>query len=186
MLDAPLGVRPGFLRTIVNAYAAGAMDWASRRSLATYSARHSGGTLRKRPTVTVSIAPIETRRYIEVRPMRRRSAASSTVRSTTSPEVVEELITNLSLVIDALSLVIDAALPLTDRPAVFTRAGSRSERKLGISGSGGVTGSGVGPGLEDQDDGFVQGAAPGVAFTLLVALLAAVAGPSGPELAEGD
>src|SRR5207247_1775632 len=46
----------------VRAYAAGAMDRASWRSFVTYSARHSSGTLRKRPTVTVSTAPVETRR----------------------------------------------------------------------------------------------------------------------------
>jgi hypothetical protein len=38
---------------------------------------------------------------------------------------------------------------------VLAGAGGRGERELRISGSGGEAGSGVGPGLEDQDDGFV-------------------------------
>jgi hypothetical protein len=57
--------------------------------------------------------------------------------------------------------------------------------KLSIR-SGDVAGSGVGPGAEDEHDGLVEGASPGVAFTVRVALLATVAGASLPEMAEGD
>jgi hypothetical protein len=35
MLDAPLGMRVGFLRAIVTAYAAGAVERPSKRNLAT-------------------------------------------------------------------------------------------------------------------------------------------------------
>ena len=40
--------------------------------------------------------------------------------------------------------------------------------------------------LDDQDDGFVQGTAPGVAFAAGVAFGAAVVGAGRAELAEGD
>ena len=68
---------------------------------------------------------------------------------------------------------------------MLTRTSSRGEREFSVSGSG-VAGSGVGPGREDQDGGFVQRAAPRVAFAAGVALLAAVVGASFAELAEGD
>src|SRR5579875_3036666 len=67
---------------------------------------------------------------------------------------------------------------------VLSCASSRGERELWSG--GGVAGSGVGPGLDDQDDGLVQGAAPGVAFAAGVVLLAPVVGAGLAELAEGD
>ena len=69
---------------------------------------------------------------------------------------------------------------------VLTSASSRGEREFSISSGGGVAGSGVGPGPDDQDDGFVQGAAPGVTFTIRVVLLTAVLGTGLAKLAEGD
>ena len=49
--------------------------------------------------------------------------------------------------------------------------GPRSDgnREFDISG-GGVAGSGVGPGLQNQDGGLVEGAVPGVAFATGVVL----------------
>lgn len=49
----------------------------------------------------------------------------------------------------------------------------RGERELGGGGDA-VAGSGVGPGVQDQDDGVVEGAAPGVAFPGRVVLSAGV------------
>src|SRR5215472_1961776 len=68
---------------------------------------------------------------------------------------------------------------------VLTRPRSGCERELSAEG-GRVSGSGVGPGLDDQDDGSVEGAAPGVAFAAGVAFGAAVVGAGLAELAEGD
>src|SRR6266568_3592135 len=53
-------------------------------------------------------------------------------------------------------------------------------------GGGCVAGSGVAPGRQDQDDGVVEGSAPGVALAVRVTLAAAMFGASGAELAEGD
>ena len=50
----------------------------------------------------------------------------------------------------------------------------------------GVAGAGVGPALEDQDDGVVERAAPGVLLAVGVAQVAAVFAACGAELAEGD
>src|SRR5262245_57378306 len=71
------------------------------------------------------------------------------------------------------------------RASVLACAGGGGEREMG-GGGGGVAGSGVGPGGDDQDDGFVEGAAPGVAFAAGVAFGAAVLGAGAAELAEGD
>src|SRR5262245_13117865 len=67
-------------------------------------------------------------------------------------------------------------------------AGACSGRcgRLSAGGCQGVTGTGVGPGLEDHDDGLVEGTTPGVAFTVRMTLGAAVVGASFAELAEGD
>ena len=77
---------------------------------------------------------------------------------------------------------------MTGLALVLTSASSRGEREfsISISSGGGVAGSGVGPGPDDQDDGFVQGAAPGVTFTIWVVLLTAVLGTGLAKLAEGD
>src|ERR1035438_8180703 len=66
-----------------------------------------------------------------------------------------------------------------------TRTVGRGEGERG-AGPGGVAGAVVGPGGEDQDDALLEGAAPGVAFAVGVALGAAVLGAGGAELAEGD
>jgi hypothetical protein len=55
---------------------------------------------------------------------------------------------------------------------VVAGAGCGAEREPGAG--GGVASWGVGPGVQDQDAGVVEGAAPGVAFALGVALGAAV------------
>src|SRR6266498_5757500 len=68
---------------------------------------------------------------------------------------------------------------------VLAGAGSAGYGLLGAGGDG-VAGAVIGPGLEDQDHGFVEGAGPGVALTLRVTLLLAVLGAGAAELAEGD
>ena len=55
-----------------------------------------------------------------------------------------------------------------------------------LGGRGGVAGSGVGPGAQDQDDGLIEGTAPRIAFAAGVALGAAVLGAGGAESTEGD
>src|SRR6266542_2691574 len=70
-------------------------------------------------------------------------------------------------------------------PVVLAGAGGGGDGLLG-SGGDGVAGAVIGPGLEDQDHGFVEGAGPGVALTLRVTLLLAVLGAGAAELAEGD
>ena len=67
----------------------------------------------------------------------------------------------------------------------FACASGGGEREMGGGGCG-VAGSGVGPGGEDQDDGVVEGSAPGVALAAGVAFSAAVLGAGAAELAEGD
>ena len=64
-------------------------------------------------------------------------------------------------------------------------AGSGGEGEFGV-GSGGVSGAGVCPGVQDQDDGVVEGPAPGVALAVGMVLAAAVLGAGRSKLAEGD
>jgi hypothetical protein len=59
------------------------------------------------------------------------------------------------------------------------------ERELS-GGNSGVACPGVAPGLDNQDYGLVQGAAPGVTFAAGVAFGTAVVGAGLAELAEGD
>src|SRR5215472_16566888 len=70
--------------------------------------------------------------------------------------------------------------------AVLACAGGGGERELDVSGVAGVAGSGVGPGADDQGDGFVDGQSPGVPFAAGVAFGATVVGAGAAELAEGD
>jgi hypothetical protein len=63
---------------------------------------------------------------------------------------------------------------------------SSSSERYRITGDAGVTSPGRGPGLIDQDDGFVDGPSPGVAFAAGVAFGAPVVGAGLAELAEGD
>jgi hypothetical protein len=65
-------------------------------------------------------------------------------------------------------------------------AGGSGEGEFGVGGEG-AAGAFVGPDDgQDQDDGLVQGAAPGVAVGVRGAGGAAVVGAGGAELAEGD
>ena len=65
-------------------------------------------------------------------------------------------------------------------------AGGSGEREFGVGGEG-AAGAFVGPDDgQDQDDGLVQGAAPGVAVGVRGASGAAVVGAGLAELAEGD
>ena len=68
---------------------------------------------------------------------------------------------------------------------VLAGAGGQGERQLGGRGEG-VAGAVVGPGLEDQDDGLVEGPSPGVVFAFGVVLAFAVLEAGAAELAEGD
>jgi hypothetical protein len=69
---------------------------------------------------------------------------------------------------------------------MLAAAGSGCEGEFG-PGAGGVAGPCIGPGGPDQDDGVVEGAAPGVVFAAgVVVLLAAVFLSGAAELAEGD
>src|ERR1043166_6669914 len=69
---------------------------------------------------------------------------------------------------------------------VLAGAGGGGEREFGVSGEGGADAV-VGPdGGQDQDDGLVQGSAPGVAVSVRGAQGAAVVRAGGAELAEGD
>ena len=69
---------------------------------------------------------------------------------------------------------------------VRSGAGGGGEGEFGVSGEG-AAGAFVGPdGGQDQDDGLVQGAAPGVAVGVRGAGGAAVVGAGSAELAEGD
>src|SRR5690348_3445909 len=66
-------------------------------------------------------------------------------------------------------------------------AGGRRCGQLSAGRGGGVADAFVGPdGGEDQDDGLVQGAAPGVAVSVRRPGGAAVLSAGGAELAEGD
>src|SRR5690242_2350591 len=56
----------------------------------------------------------------------------------------------------------------------------------GVLPGGGVAGSGVDPGGVNQDQAVIEGASPGVGFTIGVVLGAAVVGAAGAQLAEGD
>src|SRR5262249_58245417 len=75
---------------------------------------------------------------------------------------------------------------LGDRHGLVVSAGTISggECELGAGGDG-VAGSGVGPGVQDQDDGVVEGASPGVAFAEGVPLGAAVVLAVAAQTAEG-
>src|SRR5215469_18315693 len=53
-------------------------------------------------------------------------------------------------------------------------------------GGGGVTGAVVGPGFDDEHDGVVDRAAPGITFAVRVMLASTVFGAGAAELAEGD
>ena len=68
---------------------------------------------------------------------------------------------------------------------MFAGAGGCGESEVGF-GLGGVVGAGALPGADDQDDGVVERAAPGVGFAVGVTLGAAVVAAGGAELAEGD
>src|SRR5215472_14959844 len=68
--------------------------------------------------------------------------------------------------------------------AISTGTISRGEREFS-GGSSGVAGSGVGPGVQDQDDGLVEEAAPRVEFACRVALSAAVVLAVAAQTAEG-
>src|SRR5215469_10045103 len=74
----------------------------------------------------------------------------------------------------------------TGQAVVFAGAGGGRCGQLSAGRGCVVTGSGVGPGGQDQDDGLIEWPSPGVAFAVWVALGAAVAGACGAELAEGD
>ncbi len=74
-------------------------------------------------------------------------------------------------------------MTVTAWSCAWARAG-RGEGELPAGGDG-VAGSGVGPGVQDQDHGVVEGAAPGVALALGVVLGAAVALAVAAQLAEG-
>jgi hypothetical protein len=66
---------------------------------------------------------------------------------------------------------------------VLACAGCGGEREMGGGGCG-VAGSGVGPGGDDQDDGVVEGATPGVAFAAGMPFSAAMVRSGTAELAE--
>ena len=70
-------------------------------------------------------------------------------------------------------------------PVVLAGAGGAGEGEFG-SGEVVVPGAVVGPGLEDQDDGVVEGASPGVVFAVGVALCLAVLEAGSAQRAEGD
>ena len=61
----------------------------------------------------------------------------------------------------------------------------RGERERGSVALGRVAGSGVGPGVEDQDDGVIEWAAPGVVFAAGVAVGAAVVLAVAAQASEG-
>jgi len=65
-------------------------------------------------------------------------------------------------------------------------AGGGSSGQLSAECCRGVAGSGVGPGLQDEDLGVIERSAPRVAVALGMPLLAAVVGAGFAELAEGD
>lgn len=68
---------------------------------------------------------------------------------------------------------------------VIACAGGGAEREFGGRG-GGVAGSGVGPGVHDQDHGVIERATPGIALALGMPLGAAVGLAVAAQLAEGS